>query len=584
MYERNVIIIDKHFINLFGYDRVHNLKNNSENYFELIEKIENYQIVSEKENNVMEEFEKVANRIRETQKYQEILNKRILKYMDSRKELFENLEENEELLNSKFEKVQSEIDKNNNETKENIKKFVEEITDFNEKSEIRNKCGSERKIVESDYQRSLNITTDNFNQIDKEKLKEIKSFIKLQDKTLEKENIKQKILKNGEKEKVKFDNNAISKAIDVSTDIAEKRVGILLSIYDKTNKLLAEVKEDEVDIKKHKKIVKDAKSKLKFLNAIDDYLILFLDNERMNIMSGEKEHKKIMSEACEHLKSDLKEIQNMYSLLLKEMNGKASKKTYKDLYHLEYLFDLQDEEKVFEKSVSKLNIIGSVIYPDYWRIEGMQRIYDTFKDILSENYEKDLTEYEPLNIACDVNKDILKIEEENVELADNVEKNTNIAEKDNDLINDNLTEDNKENVKEEEKSNEEIEEEASNTDNEEFVWDIDEEDEELNFEDTEENDEDDEENENIIEKDNVDYDDNDEKQEEIEDENKMDKAIDELLGFFDEDDEELDDDSFNDENIIIRDDDEKNENKVEDVKEVVESRKRKGSLFGRRKN
>ena len=195
MYERNVIIIDKHFLNLFGYDRVHNLKNNSENYFELIEKIENYQIVSEKENNVMEEFEKVANRIRETQKYQEILNKRILKYMDSRKELFENLEENEELLNSKFEKVQSEIDKNNNETKENIKKFVEEITDFNEKSEIRNKCGSERKIVESDYQRSLNITTDNFNQIDKEKLKEIKSFIKLQDKTLEKENIKQKMKK-----------------------------------------------------------------------------------------------------------------------------------------------------------------------------------------------------------------------------------------------------------------------------------------------------------------------------------------------------------------------------------------------------
>ena len=581
MYERNVIIIDKHFSNLFGYDKVHNLKNNSEHYFDLINKLEDYQIISEKENNIMEDFEKVANRIRETQKYQEILNKRILKYLDSRKELFENLDENSELLNSKFQKIQNEIDKNNNETKENMKKFVDEIAEFNEKSEIRNKCGSERKIVESDYQRSLNITTDNFSKIEKEKLKEIKSFIKLQDKTIEKENIRQKILKNGEKEKVKFDNNAIFRAIDVSTDVAEKRVEILLSIYDKTNKLLSEIKEDEVDIEKHKKISKDAKSKLEFLSAIDDYLILFLDNERMNVMGGEKEHQKVMSEACDHLKSDLKEIQNMYSLLLKEMNGKASKKSYKELYHLEYLFDLQDEEKVFEKSISKLSVVGAVIYPDYWRIEGMQKIFDTFKRILTENYEKDLTEFEPLDIACDVNKDILKIEEEDnsnkeediVETENSDEKETIVDnDVDNDLQNSNMEKNNEEDDKTEEK----VETDTQNADDDEFVWDIDEEDKGLNFDNSEEE----EMNQNNL---NMDSSDEEENQQETEDDSKMDKAIDELLGFFDEDDEELDDDNFSDENIIIRDDDEKNEHKVEDVKEVVESKKRKGSLFGRRK-
>ena len=581
MYERNVIIIDKHFSNLFGYDKVHNLKNNSEHYFELINKLEDYQMISEKENNIMADFEKVANRIRETQKYQEILNKRNSKYLESRKELFENLDEDAEFLNSKFEKIQEEIDKNNNETKENIKNFVEEISEFNEKSEIRNKCGSERKIVESDYQRSLNITTDNFNNIDKEKLKEIKSFIKLQDKTIEKENIKRKILKNGEKERIKFDNNAISKAIDVSTDIAEKRVGILLSIYDKTSKLLAEIKEDEIDIEKYKKNSRDSKSKLEFLSAIDDYLILFLDNERMNVMGGEKEHQKAMSEACDHLKCDLKEIQNMYSLLLKEMNGKASKKSYKELYHLEYLFDLQDEEKVFEKSISKINVVGAVIYPDYWRIEGIEKIFDTFKRILTENYGKDLTEFEPLDIACDVNKDILKIEEEDnsnkeediVETENSDEKETIVDnDVDNDLQNSNMEKNNEEDDKTEEK----VETDTQNADDDEFVWDIDEEDKGLNFDNSEEE----EMNQNNL---NMDSSDEEENQQETEDDSKMDKAIDELLGFFDEDDEETDEGNSNDEDIIIRDDEEEIEDKEENTEKEIESKKKKSSLFGRRK-
>ena len=566
MYERNVIIIDKHFSNLFGYDKVHNLKNNSEHYFELINKLEDYQMISEKENNIMADFEKVANRIRETQKYQEILNKRNSKYLESRKELFENLDEDAEFLNSKFEKIQEEIDKNNNETKENIKNFVEEISEFNEKSEIRNKCGSERKIVESDYQRSLNITTDNFNNIDKEKLKEIKSFIKLQDKTIEKENIKRKILKNGEKERIKFDNNAISKAIDVSTDIAEKRVGILLSIYDKTSKLLAEIKEDEIDIEKYKKNSRDSKSKLEFLSAIDDYLILFLDNERMNVMGGEKEHQKAMSEACDHLKCDLKEIQNMYSLLLKEMNGKASKKSYKELYHLEYLFDLQDEEKVFEKSISKINVVGAVIYPDYWRIEGIEKIFDTFKRILTENYGKDLTEFEPLDIACDVNKDILKIEEDNFNQEETSAETEN-RDEENTIVENNINNDIEDsNIENNDEKNEKIESDTHDTDDDEFVWDIDEEDKGLNFDNSEVDD---------INKSNINNNSEEQdKQQETEDDSKMDKAIDELLGFFDKDDEDIEEENFNDEDIIIRDDEEIEDKEENDEKEI-ESKKKK---------
>ena len=196
MYERNAIVIDRYFASIFGYDKNNNLKNNSSNYFELVSSLEKYQKASETENNIMAEFEKVANRIRETQKLQEVLNKRNLKYSETRKSLFEGLEEDADTLKEKFEKIEEEINKNNQEIKENSDKFIEEIIEFNEKSETRSDCGKERRIVENDYQKVLKTTTDIFNNINKDKLKEIKAFVKSDNKDDAKQEIKEKILKN----------------------------------------------------------------------------------------------------------------------------------------------------------------------------------------------------------------------------------------------------------------------------------------------------------------------------------------------------------------------------------------------------
>lgn len=549
MYERNAIVIDRYFSNIFEYDKKNNIKVNGNNYFELVDVLEKYQEASEIENNIMDEYEKTANKIKEIQKIQEGLNKKNLKYFESRKSLFENLDEDEEELKKEFDNIEAEIRANENEIRNNTDRFIEGIKEFNEKSEVRSKCGRERRIIENDYQRILNLTIENYNNILKEKLREMKSFLKTEDKEEIKEQMKEKIQKNGAKEKVPFDSNVINKAIDTSLYIEGKKAEILLSIYDKTTKLLDEIKNDNVKIAKHKKQVKDSKSKLEFLNVITEYIILFLDNERMNTIGGETEHKKVMSEACDNLQNDLIEIQNMYSLLIKEINGKSTKKSYKELYNIDYLNALKEKEINFEKNISKLNMTGTVIYPDYWRIEGMQKIYDTFRTIMTDVYEVDLSEYEPLDITFEVKENVLENEIDKVD-----EKNDEeIPEKEEDIADKEIDEKKEITLKfdnsEEDDNIKIIESEIKKEDEDEFHWDEDDENDELIFDSKNsiiENDEKEEEQE-IETEDEL-------KIENNEEEDERDKEIDELLGIFDT--EESEEDDVIEEHILQIEDDE----------------------------
>lgn len=598
MYERNAIVIDRYFSGVFGYDKKSNIKNNASNYFELVGILEKYQEASEVENNVMDEFDKIANRIKEIQKKQEGLDKKSLKYFENRKNLFSKLDEDEESLKKDFEKLEAEFKNNEMLIKENSDNFVQGIKEFNEKSEIRNKCGTERRIIESDYQKVLNVTTENFSNILKEKLKEIKSFIKSEDKEDAKIQMQESITKNGSKEKVPFDSNVINKAIDTSLFIEEKRAEILLSLYDKTSRLLNEINNDTVKIEKHKKQVKDSKSKLEFLNVISEYIILFLDNERMNTIGGEEEHKRVMGEACNNLENDLVEIQNLYSLLIKEINGKASKKLYKELYNVDYLNELKEQEVQFEKNISKLNMVGTVIYPDYWRLEGMKKIYDTFKTIMTDTYEVDLSEYEPMDITFEVDKNILDTETDNNEGNNDISETTensnqNIENIDNEADVD--KEENAENTTYEEQNgkakeitlkfdtSEEDEEDSNEDDDEEFHWDIEDEEDEILFankDSKKESEEDDEEDENQVS--------NIEIQNDEDDEDERDKEIDELLGIFDSEDTDLEEEIYNDDEdnhiLQIEDDEEIDDSifKKDEEEEKKEKPKRK-KLFGRRK-
>ena len=393
------------------------------------------------------------------------------------------------------------------------------------------------------------------------------------------------IIKNGAKEKVPFDINVINKAIDTSLYIEEKRAEILLTLYDKTSKLFDEIKNDTVKIEKHKKQVRDSKSKLEFLSVITEYIILFLDNERMNTIGGEEEHKKVMNEACDNLQKDLVEIQNMYSLLIKEINGKSTKKLYKQLYNIEYLNQLKEQEVKFEKDISKLNMAGTLIYPDYWRLEGMRKIFDTFKSLMTDVYEVDLSEYEPMDITFEVNQNMLDNETENSD--DKLEEKNEVqnAESGDNSNEENLAQQNEENSKEINLKFDTTQEDDENDeeDEEEFHWDVEDEDDEILFA-----------NSNILDDDenNEDNDDSNNGKIEIQDEeDERDKEIDELLGIFDSEDtdfEEDNDDEDEDNHILqIVDDEELDDSifKKDDEEEKIDKKEKpkRKKLFGRRK-
>lgn len=543
MYERNAIVIDRYFAEMFGYDEKNNLKNNYKNYSNLVSKVEEYQNISKKEDEIMVEFEKVASEIKETQKSQESLYKRCLKLQETRNNLFDSLDESMEVLQRRFVKIEEEINKNNEEIKQNSSRFVERIGEFNEESESRVKCGRERRIAEDEYHSALNDTNGTFEGINQVKVAKARQFLKQEDVEEIKDEIKNRISKNGAKEKVPFNSDVITKAINIATTLEGRKLELLVSVYEKTARILSEIKNDSVKIERHKKYLKDTESKLQFLNVISEYIILFLDNERMSVAGGEKEHKKIMDEACKNVEKDIEQIENLYDLLAKEITGKTTKKLYKDKYNPEYLQGLLEEEKEFEKSVSRLKVMGTIIYPSYWRVEGMQKVYDVFKNIITDVYDKDLSEFEPLEFSDEKEEIFNDSDDEEFDWGEDDEESNiyNKNKEDDDIWNEDEddSEDDSEDIEddeEDEKDNEEKDEDENNE----------EDDDEWKEDENEEDDEDE------------DIEDEESNEDEEDDEDEEDKVIDEILGFYSDNGKEDDDE------IDLFEDDEENENSEED--------------------
>ena len=407
MYERNAIILERYFDKMFGYNQKNNIKTNFKDYIELVSCLEKYKNISDEEETIMQEYDSIANRIRDIQKEQENLNKKNTKLQTERSNLFQNISEDAGDIQKKLENLNNNIQVINDEIEENAKKFVEVVDEFDKKSVVRTNCGRTRRTIENEYNKKLNETLDNYQNIDMEIEKNAKKFVDTETTSIENE-LKENMKKNGEKEKIPFNLNVISKAITVTIDIQKRETEIYANIYDKTNRLFTEIKNNSTKIEKHKKTIKDANSRLEFLNAIKEYLIQFLDNERLTVVNGKEEHATLMKEACKNLDEDLVQINNLYTLLLKEISKKITKKTYNELYKIEYLGDLEEKAENFDNEIKKLNLPVTIINPNYWRIEGMKKIYDIFYKCVTENYERDLSEFIP---ELQEDKEELDIEE-----------------------------------------------------------------------------------------------------------------------------------------------------------------------------
>lgn len=415
MYERSAIVLERYMEEVLEFNKNYNVKKNNENYRDLITHVENYQIMTEKVAKVIQDFESIVRKIENLQQEQVKLYKSNRKLEDDRAQLFSDLGEDAKTLENKLIKIENSIDKNNEKLKEIRAEFVQYLSDFSQKQKIRNKCEKARRIGEANHIEYLKKINTEFTGIDVEDVISLKDFI-----NSEKEQVKQEALnimiRNGKSERVAFNQDVLKKAIHTRIDIAEKEAECYALVYDKMKKLLAETDSEFVKLNKYKKTLRDTSLKLAFLKATKEYIVGFLDYERMTTISGTRAHKKMMVEACNNFELDMMQIKNLYELILKEVSNKATKKAYRELYNKTYLKNIEDKEKNFEEEVNNVNIsMGTVINSNYWRIEGIKNIYEVFQKEVSEKCGRDLSE--------------LKLEEtEEVEPIEEIEEDRNYYE------------------------------------------------------------------------------------------------------------------------------------------------------------
>ena len=316
MYERSAIVLEKYIEKIFEFNKIYNLNTNLSNYKNLLEEIANYQIIVERESKIIQEFDENAKKIENIQKKQNKIYEDNQKNEKMRNTLFKDLGEDADNLENKFLKIETTIEQNNEELIKLRQEFIECLTDFSARQKERNKCEKEKRVAERNHIAFINKIKEEFQQIDIKNVIKIKEFI-----TAEKDPIKKQIteamIKNGKNEKIGFNQDVLKIAIKARINIAEKEAEIYTLIYDKMKKLLAEIETDNIKINKYQKTLRDVSVKLAFLEAEKEYIVGFLDYERMTVIAGVRTHKKKMEEACQNFELDMIQIHNLYELILR---------------------------------------------------------------------------------------------------------------------------------------------------------------------------------------------------------------------------------------------------------------------------
>lgn len=393
MYERSAIVLERYMEKILKLNKDNNLKKNNENYNELINEIENYQNVTEKELEVIQEFDDIAKEIENLQDEQSKLYKANKRLEEERAQLFTELGEEAEVLEIKLKRIEQNLEKNNEKLRDIRIEFIKFLTDFSQKQINRNKCEKARRIGEANHISYIEKMKAEFQEIDVKDVVSLKDFV-----NFEKEQVRQEALnimiKNGKSEKITFNEEVLKRAIKTRIDIAEKEAECYVLVYDKMKKLLAEPDSEAIRLNKYKKALRDTSVKLAFLKAEKEYIVGFLDYERMTAISGSRVHKRMMIDACNNFELDIMQIDKLYELIMREINNRSTKKGYNQLYNKTYLMHIEDKEKNFEQEVNNVNIsTGTVINSNYWRIEGIKNIYNVFQEEVSKKFNKDLSEY-----------------------------------------------------------------------------------------------------------------------------------------------------------------------------------------------
>lgn len=426
MYERSAIVLEKYFTKMFGIDKTINVKVVYERYKELIMHTEDYQETVIKEDEAIKNFDNVAEKIQKIQKEHEELHNQIQKIIEKRMQIFNNITDDPEILKKELEKIENNYAEKNSRVIEISEEYIQNLAIFLENQKERNIKAKDRRISETKH---INLIKQVEEEMSKLVLEDLKTVKEIANNSFDKQEdlIKEKMLKNGKGEKIGFNLNVINCAINERTKIAVEEAKCYIIVSDKMKRIINEINNNSVSIAKYKKILRDVSSKLEFLEYKKEYLVNFLDNERLTIINGENMHAQMMDKACEDFKSDVEQINNLYELLLKEISNKASKKAYNDLYNTTYLIEIENKEKNFEKEANNINMsMGTLINTNYWRIQGIKNIYDIFKKILIERFNKDLSEYDEKEeiTRFSIINDNIETEEKIIEKEKNISNET----------------------------------------------------------------------------------------------------------------------------------------------------------------
>lgn len=552
MYERSAIVLEKNFNTILGFDKKPNLKTIYKDYKEITEEIQKYQSILEEEDKVINEFDETANEIRKIQQEQKKLYKSNIKLEEDRNQLFDNLEDEPEVIEKKLLKIETTVSENNQKLEEIREKYIKTITEFEQKQQDRNACSKDKRAEEKKHLQLIEKITNDFKEIDKEMVKNIKTFISTDEEAV-KTNIIEIMIENGKDERIPFNKAIIENAVNTRITIARREAECYMAIFEKTRRLLTELNNDDIKMDKYNKTLRDVSAKLAFLKAMKLYMVSFLDNERMSTINGIKIHNKLMEEACENFTADMEQVRKLYELIIREITNKSSKKAYKELYNKEYLKNIEDKEKNFEEEVNNIRVnAGAIINSNYWRIEEIKNIYDVFQNEVTQKFGKDLSEFQPQ----EENEEEI---EEKTEIEDDIFK-TKISDEDTEYVEEfEFDDDDEYDEADNEKEYYEDEEECEDEDDEEYEDDY-EEDEEYEDE-YDDNFEDDDQYE----------DDGEEFDDEYEDEYEDDEDE-----YDDEYEDEYDDEDENDEDEEIEEDDEKIEKTDSNKKENTKSNSKKG--------
>ena len=395
MYERNAIVLERYFNRIFNFNDESNLKQNYFNYCRLFECYGNLCDAKEKEEFSKNEFDIASKEIAKLQKNQEKLYNKGAKFEYSRYVIFNNISESPEGIEKHLNKVVEDVQKNSDELKELGQKFVEAVINYNEKSDSLKDAIEKREKAQEEYDKIYLKTEKCYDNISTELISNAKEFISSDNKENRKE-LQDIFEDNGKKEKNQFDSDVILNTINKSIEIYKIELDIYLTGYDRATKLFEEIVSESVKIDKHTKYYKDSKAKLKFLDAEKEYIVQFLDNERIGAIYDKKSHRKLMLEACKKFALDFEQIDNLYEIINKEIAGRSTKKIYKENYNKLYLIELEnssvepslDTGKMRQEAIAFVNL-------NYWRIEGMRSVYNAFEEIVTTIYNKDLTEFIP---------------------------------------------------------------------------------------------------------------------------------------------------------------------------------------------